>query len=100
MAKDDPSLSRSFGLAIAIGLAAALVTVVVAFSIFAIPFFALARATEPGHGLSRPFVRDGVFHIALPAGAFVGLVAGAVVGRWYRRGGRLPDAPEYWAEQR
>jgi hypothetical protein len=94
----DASLRRSLGLAVLIALGAGLLTVVVAFSILAMPFFALARATEPGHGLSRPFIRDGLFHIALPAGALVGVVTGAVVGRWYRRGGRLPDAPEYWAE--
>ena len=30
----------------------------------------------------------------------VGVAVGAVVGRWYRRGGRLPDAPEFWADRR
>jgi hypothetical protein len=100
VAASDASLPRSLGLAVLIAVAAALITVVVAFSILAMPFFALARATEPGHGLARPFIRNGLFHIALPAGALVGVVTGAAVGRWYRKGGRLPDAPEYWADRR
>jgi hypothetical protein len=69
------------------------VGLLVAFAILAIPWFALARFAEPGQGLDRPAIRNGLFRIALPVGALVGIAAGVVVGRWYRRGGRLPDYP-------
>jgi hypothetical protein len=61
------------------------------FGIVAMPLFALARFAEPGKGLDRPLVRDNLVHLALPAGAVAGVVVGAVVGRWYHRGGRLPS---------
>ena len=77
-------------LAVGVGVAMTLVTVAVVFAVLAIPLFALARFAEPGQGLDRPFIRNGLLRVALPAGLVVGVVSGVAVGRWYRRGGRLP----------
>jgi riboflavin transporter FmnP len=73
------------GIGVAVGLAA----VAIAFSIIAIPLFALA-ATEPERGVDRDLVRKGLFDVALPFGVVTGLVIGVAVGVWYARGGRLP----------
>jgi hypothetical protein len=71
------------------------VAAVVGFSLglvlVAAPLFGLARALESGRGLSRPFIRDNLLALVLPVGAICGLLAGTIVGRWYRRGGRLPE---------
>ena len=81
---------RSVLLAVAVGLAVTLIAIAIAFSIFAMPFFALARFAEPGSGLDRPLVRTGLFRIAIPAGLLLGTLTGVAVARWYRRGGHLP----------
>jgi hypothetical protein len=73
-----------------VGLVVALVVVAVLYSLLAIPFYALARFAEPGQGLDRPFIRDGITRFALPAGVLIGAACGAVVGVWHARGGRLP----------
>jgi hypothetical protein len=65
--------------------------IAVIISIIAIPFFALARFADPGNGLDQPLIRTGLTKVALPAGLVLGSVAGLAVGRWYRRGGRLPE---------
>ena len=89
-APGDPAvLRRSLLLAVGVGVAVALCVVAIAYAILAIPFYALAQV-EPQQGLDRPFIRDGITRIALPAGLAVGVVTGAVVARWYARGGRLP----------
>jgi O-antigen/teichoic acid export membrane protein len=85
---------RSVLVAVAVGIVVALVTFAVVFGIVAIPFFALARFAEGESGLGRPSVRDNLLTWTLPVSLVAGLVAGAVVGRWYRRGGRLPDTRE------
>ena len=77
-------------LAVGVGVAMTLVTVAVVFAVLAIPLFALARFAEPGQGLDRPFIRNGLLRFALPVGLVAGIVSGVAVGRWYRRGGRLP----------
>ena len=61
----------------------------IAFSIVAVPMFLLA-STEGDSGLDRGLVRTGLFAVALPLGALVGVVVGSIVGVWYARGGRLP----------
>lgn len=86
----EQDLKRSVGLAVLVGVGIGLTVIAVVFAIVAIPLFALARFAEPGRGLDRPVIRDNLLHVALPAGALVGVVCGAVVGRWYRRGGHLP----------
>lgn len=85
---------RSLLLAIAVGIVVTLVVFAVVFGIVAIPFFALARAAEGQSGLGRPSVRDNLLTWTLPVSLLAGVVGGAVVGRWYRRGGRLPDTRE------
>ncbi len=63
---------------VGIGLAA------IAFFLIAIPFYTLG-SFEP-NGMDRPIVRTGLFRIALPVGAVLGVVLGSVAGWWYRRG--------------
>jgi hypothetical protein len=89
-AEVDHSAPRAFALAAAVGLAVGLASVGIVVSIIAIPFFALARFAEPGNGLNEPLVRTGLVKVAIPAGLVLGAITGAYVGRWYRRGGRLP----------
>ena len=76
-------------LGISIGLGVGVAAMAIAFSIVAVPMFLLA-STEGDSGLDRDLVRTGLFGIALPLGALVGVAVGAVVGVWYARGGRLP----------
>jgi len=84
------STRRTVLTALAIGLGVGLAAVAIIVSIVAIPLFALARFADPGNGLDRPMIRDGLTHVALPAGVVLGTVSGLLVGRWYRRGGHLP----------
>ncbi|MFL6205978.1 MAG: hypothetical protein ACJ739_11565 [Acidimicrobiales bacterium] len=74
---------------VSIGLGVGVAAMAIAFSIVAVPMFLLA-STEGDSGLDRHLVRTGLFGIALPFGALVGVVVGGVVGVWYARGGRLP----------
>ena len=76
-------------LGISIGVGVGVAAMAIAFSIVAVPMFLLA-STEGDSGLDRDLVRTGLFGIALPFGALVGIVVGTVVGVWYARGGRLP----------
>jgi uncharacterized metal-binding protein len=77
---------RSVLLGVVVGTTVAVCTVAIGFSIIAIPLFMLARV-EPGSGLDRPFIRNGLTHVAVPAGLILGIVVGLIVGVWYRRGG-------------
>jgi hypothetical protein len=80
---------RAVLLGLSIGVGVGVAAMAIAFSIVAVPMFLLA-STEGDSGLDRDLVRTGLFAIALPLGAVVGVVVGAVVGVWYARGGRLP----------
>jgi hypothetical protein len=82
-------IARSVLLALAIGFSVAVATIGVAYAIIAIPFYVLAQS-EPDHGLDRPFIRHGLFQVALPVALLLGAGVGALVGVWYARGGRLP----------
>jgi hypothetical protein len=82
-------VGRSTAAVVLVGAAVALAVTGLVYSIMAIPIYLLAQ-TDPS-GLNRPLVRDGLFHVALPIGLVVGALAGAVVGVWYGRGGRLPE---------
>lgn len=75
------SLARTIGVGVAVGLAAG----AIAFFLIAIPFYTLA-SFEP-NGLDRPVVRTGLFRIALPVGALIGLAVGVASGWWLHRGG-------------
>jgi hypothetical protein len=88
--RDGVSRRRPLLLAAGVGLAVGLCVVAIGFSIVAIPLYMLARL-EPGNGLDRPVVHNGLFYVALPLGAVLGAAAAGVVGVWYARGGRLPD---------
>ena len=81
---------RTVLLSVAVGLAVGAATVGIIVSIIAIPFFALARFAEPGHGLDEPLIRTALVRVAIPAGLVLGGLCGIIVGRWYQRGGRLP----------
>ena len=78
-------------LALVVGVAVGLACIGLVISIIAIPFFALARFADPGKGLDEPFIRTALTKVALPAGLILGSLAGLAVGRWYRKGGRLPE---------
>ena len=82
---------RSVLLAVAVGVAVGLAAIGIVISIVAVPFFALARFTEGSKGLDQPLVRTALTKVALPAGLVLGSLAGLAVGRWYRKGGRLPE---------
>jgi hypothetical protein len=86
----DQRPHRTLLMALGMGAAVGLATVGIIVSIIAIPFFALARFAEPGHGLDEPLIRTALVRVAIPAGAVLGSLTGLAVGRWYRRGGRLP----------
>jgi hypothetical protein len=86
----DERSRRPVLLAVLMGLAVAVAAIGVVFSIIAIPLFALARFTEPGHGLDEPLIRNGLLRVAVPVGALLGTATGVAVALWYRRGGRLP----------
>lgn len=78
-------------IALVVGVAVGLACIGLVVSIIAIPFFALARFAEPGKGLDEPLIRTALTKVALPAGIVLGSLAGFAVGRWYRKGGRLPQ---------
>ncbi|MCU1450101.1 MAG: hypothetical protein JWP02_2271 [Acidimicrobiales bacterium] len=86
----DQRSHRTLFMALGVGAAVGLATVGIIVSIIAIPFFALARFAEPGHGLDEPLIRTALMRVAIPAGVVLGTLTGVAVGRWYRRGGRLP----------
>jgi hypothetical protein len=81
---------RPWLLALGVGAAVGLAAIGLVVSIIAIPFFALARFAEPGHGLDEPLIRTALVKVAIPVGLVLGSLTGFAVGRWYRKGGRLP----------
>ena len=91
VAAETRPAGRSLLLALAVGVLVGILTFAVAFGIVAMPFYLLARVSEGQQGLDRPFVRDTLLRWTVPVSLVVGVAGGAVVGRWYRRGGRLPD---------
>lgn len=75
---------------VALGVVVGVAIAATAVGLVALPLFFLARALEPGRGVGRPLVRTGLLQVAVPAGVLAGLGAGALAGRWFRRGGHLP----------
>lgn len=70
---------------VAVGVSVALCCAAIGFLVVAIPLLTLA-SFEP-NGLSRPFIRTGLFVVAAPVGALIGLAAGIGAG-WFHRSGR------------
>jgi hypothetical protein len=87
-----PRARRAIGVSVLVGLVVALCVVAIGFSIIAIPLYMLARV-EPGSGIDRPVIRDGLLYVAIPVGLVLGAVVGTLVGVWYGRGGRMPEPP-------
>lgn len=83
---EDHVAVPSLGRCVVIGLAVAVALAAIVFFLIAIPFYTLA-SFEPNGGVDRPIIRTGLFRIALPVGAVVGIAGGAVAGRWLRSGG-------------
>lgn len=83
-ATDEPT-RRPLGASAAIGIGVGVGAAAIAFFLIALPFYTLA-SFEP-NGLDRPIVRTGLFQIALPVGALIGIAVGVAAGRWARRGG-------------
>jgi hypothetical protein len=83
------SRRRSILVGVGVGLAVGLSALAIAFSIIAIPMYALA-SFEPGKGLQRTTIRTGLLVVALPFGTLVGVATGIIVGIWKARGGHLP----------
>ena len=81
----EARVTRPLGRSVLIGAGVGIAAAAIAFFLIAIPFYTLA-SFEP-NGLDRPVVRTGLFRIALPVGVVLGLVVGAVSGRWYHQGG-------------
>lgn len=86
----DQQTRRPWARAVGVGALAAVAGFAVGLVLVALPLFGLARALELDQGLQRPFIRDNLALLVLPAAVIMALVFGVVVGRWYRRGGRLP----------
>ena len=82
---DAPTAHRGMLRSVLVGAAIGVGIAATVFFLIAIPFYTLA-SFEP-NGIDRPIIRTGLFRIALPVGALVGVAAGAVAGRWFRRGG-------------
>jgi riboflavin transporter FmnP len=87
---DPTSKLKSAALGFVIGTGVSLACAGIAFSVIAIPLYALASA-EPGSGLNRDLIRKGLFNVALPFGLIAGVAIGCIVAVWYARGGRLPQ---------
>jgi hypothetical protein len=94
---DDARTTRPLPWSIAVGVGVGIGAAAIAFFLIAIPFYTLA-SFEP-NGLDRPIVRTGLFRIALPVGALIGLAVGIAVARWARRGGawRLDDGGDRYS---
>lgn len=82
---DEQPARRPLVRSILLGLGVGIAVAAIAFFVIAIPFYTLASFES--NGFDRPIVRTGLLRIALPVGAVIGVVTGAVVGRWLRRGG-------------
>lgn len=83
---DVPATHRSLVRSVLVGLGLAVGLAGITAFLIAIPFYTLASFES--NGIDRPLVRTGLFRVALPVGVLVGIVGGAVGGRWLHRGGR------------
>jgi hypothetical protein len=89
----QPRPSRPWGRAIGFGLLAGTLTGFALIGLVAAPLYLWAQATEPGIGLQRPMVRNG-----LRTAPVLGLVAFTVTtvlsARWRLRNHAAEDGPE------
>ena len=83
MARTRQPLYRSAALGLLAGAGAACIV----FVAIVLPLFFLARATDPSHGTSRPFVRVGLTRVAVPAALLAGGAAGVLAAVLHRRRG-------------
>ena len=84
------AVRRPWARSIGIGALAAVAGFSFGLIAVALPLFGLARALELQRGLGRPVIRDNLLLLVLPVAGTSALACGVLVGRWYRRGGRLP----------
>jgi hypothetical protein len=82
---DEPP-KRPIGVSILLGVVIGVSTAAIVYFLIAIPIYLVASFES--NGLDRPIIRTGLFRVAMPVGAVLGVVTGAVSGRWLRRGGR------------
>jgi hypothetical protein len=83
--------TRPWPRSLAVAAAAALAGFSFGLVLVAAPLFGLARALERNQGLDRPAIRDNLLTFALPVALICAVLCGVVVGRWYRRGGKVPE---------
>jgi hypothetical protein len=88
--EQDEAVLRPLPKAVGVGALAGVAGFSFGLVLVALPLFGLARALETGNGLQRPFIRDNLTLLVLPVALVMAVLCGVVVGRWYRRGGRLP----------
>ena len=86
----DETVRRPWPRSIGVGALAAIAGFSFGLIAVALPLFGLARALELQRGLGRPVIRDNLLLLVLPVASACALACGVLVGRWYRRGGRLP----------
>ena len=84
------AVRRPWPRTIGVGALAGVAGLSFGFIAVALPLFGLARALEMQRGLGRPVIRDNLLLLALPVACVTAIACGVLVGRWYRRGGRLP----------
>lgn len=82
---NDPP-KRPVGVSVLLGVVIGVASAAIVYFLVAIPIYLVA--SFEANGLDRPIIRTGLFRVAMPVGAIVGLVSGVVSGRWLRRGGR------------
>lgn len=82
----DDSERRPLGVSLLLGVVIGVATMAIVYFLIAIPIYLVASFES--NGLDRPIIRTGLFRVAMPVSAVVGLVTGVVSGRWLRRGER------------
>lgn len=97
---DDPTQppaaghgGRRWPRALAFGLAAGALTGFAVIGLVAAPLFLWAKATEPGIGLQRPLVRDGL-RLAPALGLLVFAVTALFAARWRLSHEAVDGAPQ------
>ena len=87
---DSAGEVRSWRATLVAGIAGGLLAAALVVILIALPLFFLAAVTDKDDGLDRPIVRDGLRAAPFIAVAVV-VPAGVLIGRWWRRGGQIPE---------